>query len=60
MIGRGWLIYDAVEFATVGRSKAGSIYHHLWDADAITALLREHDLAKKEDTEESTDQATGA
>jgi len=43
-----------VEFATVGQTKAGAIYHHLWDSDAITALLQEHDLAKKPDAEDTT------
>lgn len=41
-----------VEFATVGKTEDGKIYHRLWDADEITALLKEHDLAKNEDTEE--------
>ena len=41
-----------VEFATVGKTDDGKIYHRLWDADEITALLKEHDLAKNEDTEE--------
>lgn len=41
----------AVEFATVGRTKTGKIYHHLWGADEIVALLKEHGLAKAEDTE---------
>lgn len=27
------------------------IYHHLWGADEIDALLKEHGLAKAEDTE---------
>lgn len=35
-----------VEFATVGKTKDGRIYHHLWGADEITTLLKEHDLAK--------------
>lgn len=38
-----------VEFATVGKSKEGRIYHHLWGADEIDALLQEHGLAKKEE-----------
>jgi len=42
-----------VEFATVGRTKNGKIYHHLWGADEIDALLKEHGLAKPEDTEMS-------
>jgi hypothetical protein len=40
-----------VEFATVGQTKDGKIYHHLWGADEINALLRQHGLAKEEDTE---------
>ena len=35
-----------VEFATVGKTEDGRIYHHLWGADEITTLLKEHDLAK--------------
>lgn len=35
-----------VEFATVGKTKDGRIYHHLWGADEITALLKEHELAR--------------
>ena len=41
-----------VEFATVGQTKDGKIYHKLWSAEEITALLKEHDLAKDETTEE--------
>jgi 20S proteasome subunit alpha 3 len=40
-----------VEFATVGKTMDGKIYHHLWGAEEITALLKEHDLAKDEDGE---------
>ena len=40
-----------VEFATVGKTKDGKTYHHLWSADEIDALLKEHDLAKIEDPE---------
>lgn len=43
----------AVEFATVGQTKDGKIYHRLWSADEITALLKEHDLAKDKSTEET-------
>ena len=39
---------NLVEFATVGMTKDGQIYHHLWGADEITALLKEHDLAKSD------------
>lgn len=39
---------NAVEFATVGKTKDGRIYHHLWGADEITTLLKEHDLARDE------------
>jgi 20S proteasome subunit alpha 3 len=45
------LIEDIVEFATVGKTKDGKIYHHLWGADEITTLLKEHGLAKEEDAE---------
>lgn len=41
-----------VEFATVGQTEEGKIYHRLWSADEITALLKEHDLAKSEEAEE--------
>ena len=40
-----------VEFATVGKTKDGKVYHHLWGADEITTLLKEHGLAKQEDTD---------
>lgn len=42
---------SAVEFATVGKTKDGRIYHHLWGADEINALLKQHGLAKEEETE---------
>jgi 20S proteasome subunit alpha 3 len=45
------LIHTIVEFATVGKTKDGKIYHHLWGADEITALLKEHNLAKDENAE---------
>jgi len=35
----------------VGRTSTGKIYHHLWGADEIDALLKEHGLAKPEDSE---------
>lgn len=38
-----------VEFATVGKTKDGKVYHHLWGADEITTLLQEHGLAKAEE-----------
>ncbi len=41
-----------VEFATVGHTKDGKIYHRLWSADEITALLKEHDLAKDESADD--------
>ena len=40
-----------VEFATVGKTKDGKVYHHLWGADDITTLLKEHGLAKEEDAD---------
>ncbi|KAK8919862.1 putative proteasome subunit alpha type-3 [Metarhizium anisopliae] len=43
---------EKIEFATVGQTEDGKIYHRLWNADEITALLKEHDLAKSEDAEE--------
>lgn len=42
-----------VEFATVGRTPEGKIYHHLWNADEINALLKEHGLAKVDDEPEA-------
>jgi 20S proteasome subunit alpha 3 len=47
-----WLTVGLVEFATVGQTEDGKIYHRLWSADEITALLKSNDLAKAEDTEE--------
>jgi 20S proteasome subunit alpha 3 len=44
-----------VEFATVGKTKDGKIYHHLWTADEIDALLREQGLAKVDDEPEAGD-----
>ena len=41
-----------VEFATVGQTEDGKIYHRLWSADAIDDLLKKNDLAKAEDSEE--------
>lgn len=38
-----------VEFATVGKTKSGQIYHHLWTAEEIDALLKEHGLVKPGD-----------
>lgn len=42
------LIVSAVEFATVGKTKDGKIYHHLWSAEEIEKLLKENDLAKED------------
>lgn len=50
---------EKIEFATVGKTPNGTIYHHLWGADEIEALLKEHGLAK-ENTEETTEQAMGS
>lgn len=47
-----------VEFATVGTTKSGSIYHHLWSNTEIDSLLKQHDLAKPTDSE-TTEQALG-
>ena len=38
-----------VEFATVGKTKDGKIYHHLWGAEEIDKLLQDQGLAKKEE-----------
>ena len=46
------LTTSAVEFATVGQTKEGKVYHRLWNAEEITALLKEHNLAKDESTED--------
>lgn len=35
----------------MGKTDKGKIYHHLWGADEIDALLKEHDLGKAEDEE---------
>ena len=40
-----------VEFATVGKTRDGKVYHHLWGADEITSLLKDQGLAKQEDVE---------
>ena len=40
-----------VEFATVGKTPDGKVYHHLWGADEINALLKEHGLAKEEEAD---------
>lgn len=47
------MCFCLVEFATVGKTKDGKIYHHLWNADEINALLREHGLAKVDDEPEA-------
>jgi 20S proteasome subunit alpha 3 len=44
---------EKIEFATVGKTKDGKIYHHLWTADEIDALLREQGLAKVDDEPEA-------
>ncbi|KAH7347129.1 proteasome subunit alpha type-4 [Plectosphaerella cucumerina] len=43
---------EKLEFATVGQTSDGKIYHRLWSAEEIKALLKEHDLAKDENAEE--------
>ncbi|KAK4636091.1 putative proteasome subunit alpha type-3 [Fulvia fulva] len=43
---------EKIEFATVGKTKSGTIYHHLWTAEEIDTLLKEHGLAKASDDEE--------
>lgn len=44
---------STVEFATVGKTKDGKIFHHLWNADEINGLLKEHGLAKVDDEPEA-------
>ena len=36
------------EWPTVGKTKEGKVYHHLWTAEEIDALLKEHGLGKQE------------
>lgn len=48
-----WSFSPLVEFATVGKTTEGKIYHHLWSADEIDALLREQGLAKVDDEPEA-------
>ena len=50
---------EKIEFATVGKTKTGKVYHHLWGAEEIEALLKEHDLAKVEESE-TTEAAVGS
>ena len=45
------LTRSTVEFATVGKTKDGAIYHHLWSGDEIMSLLKEHGLAKEEEAD---------
>jgi 20S proteasome subunit alpha 3 len=45
------LTLHAVEFATVGKTKDGVVYHHLWSGEEIMSLLKEHGLAKEEETD---------
>lgn len=35
---------EKIEFATVGRSRDGVVYHHLWAAEDINGLLRKNGL----------------
>jgi 20S proteasome subunit alpha 3 len=49
----------AVEFATVGRTKEGTVYHHLWGAEEIDALLKEHGLTKPVSSEDAPEQTAG-
>lgn len=51
-----------IELATVGKSKSGEIYHHIWDGDSINQLLKTHELMKvdTESTESATETRPGA
>ena len=51
--GMGFANGGLVEFATVGRTKDGKVYHHLWTADEIDVLLKEHGLSKPDDSAET-------
>ena len=42
-----------IEFATVGKTKEGNIYLKMWDGKEIDELLKEHDLAKKEEEDKT-------
>ncbi|KNG85473.1 putative proteasome component Pre9 [Aspergillus nomiae NRRL 13137] len=46
---------EKIEFATVGKTQEGKVYHHLWNADEINALLKQHGLAKVDDEPEAGD-----
>ena len=48
-----------IELASVGKTKSGEIYHHIWDSSSIDELLKAHDLLKSEGGE-STEQAMGS
>ena len=48
-ISRNTANHLTVEFATVGKTKDGTIYHHLWSGDEIMSLLKEHGLAKEDE-----------
>lgn len=49
---------EKIEFATVGKTEKGTIYQHLWGAEEIEALLKEHGLAKE--SADTTEQAMGS
>ncbi|CCX31672.1 Similar to Probable proteasome subunit alpha type-4; acc. no. Q09682 [Pyronema omphalodes CBS 100304] len=42
---------EKIEFATVGKDADGKVYHHLWSAEEINTLLKEHGLAKTSEEE---------
>ena len=48
-----------IELATVGKTKTGEVYHHIWDSKSIDELLRANDLAKPADSE-TTESAVGS
>lgn len=51
--------YSQIELASVGKTKSGEIYHHIWDSSSIDELLKAHDLLKS-DGGETTEQALGS
>lgn len=42
---------EKIEFATVGKTEKGEIYHRIWSGEEIDRLLKEEGLAKEEDAD---------
>lgn len=45
-------MFILVEFATIGKTEDGKIYHRLWSAEEINELLKKNDLAKIEESDD--------